>query len=666
MIVDEAAIWGLVESAPDAVVAVDDDGRIVWVNTQTERLFGYPRRELLGEPVELLVPEQARAGHPTQRARYVAAPAPRPMEARGGLAGQRRDGSQFPAEISLTPVHTQQGRLVWVTVRDVSVRRQAEVALREHRAKLQAMVDASPDIITLLDPQGRVQLMSPAVERILGCAPSQRLGEDIFHTPILHPDDREPFTQALRRVLDGQEKQTAARVRARHADGRWVVLEAYIRQLEDGSGVLLIMVRDVTVQAELEEDLRHDKLDAEQASQIKSEYLSRMSHELRTPLNAILGFAQLLELDQLSDEQRDSLHQIHQGAVHLLALINEVLDIAAIDADRLPLSLEPVSVAEVVGEAVELLRPLADQHGVVLHLDLPGGCAAYVQADRQRLAQVVLNLLSNAIKYNHRGGSVRLDCAPVSGGRLRVMVTDTGPGIAPESFESLFIPFERIGEQQAAEGTGLGLALSRRLAEAMGGTLEVSSALGEGSTFWVELALADAPAEPTEGQQHAGTGPDQNQGVAAGPPLTVLCIEDNLPNLQLVEQILRRHDAKLISAMRPQLGLDLAAQHHPDLILLDLGLPDLPGEEVLRRLRAEARTADIPVVILSADARPALIRRLLGQGARAFLSKPLNVGELLGLLDAIAAERQPSAPPPPQPLESADHAAAQHAPPDHL
>src|SRR6266542_2678096 len=442
MIVDEAAIWGLVESAPDAVVAVDDDGRIVWVNTQTERLFGYPRRELLGEPVELLVPEQARAGHPTQRARYVAAPAPRPMEARGGLAGQRRDGSQFPAEMSLTPVHTQQGRLVWVTVRDVSVRRQAEVALREHRAKLQAMVDASPDIITLLDPQGRVQLMSPAVERILGCAPSQRLGEDIFHTPILHPDDREPFTQALRRVLDGQEKQTAARVRARHADGRWVVLEAYIRQLEDGSGVLLIMVRDVTVQAELEEDLRHDKLDAEQASQIKSEYLSRMSHELRTPLNAILGFAQLLELDQLSDEQRDSLHQIHQGAVHLL-------------------------------------RPLADQHGVVLHLDLPGGCAAYVQADRQRLAQVVLNLLSNAIKYNHRGGSVRLDCAPVSGGQLRVMVTDTGPGIAPESFESLFIPFERIGEQQAAEGTGLGLALSRRLAEAMGGTLEVSSALGE-------------------------------------------------------------------------------------------------------------------------------------------------------------------------------------------
>ncbi len=334
--------------------------------------------------------------------------------------------------------------------------------------------------------------------------------------------------------------------------------------------------------------------------------------------------------------------------MHLLALINAVLDIAAIDADRLPLSLEPVSVAEVVGEAVELLRPLGDQHGVVLHLGLPGGCAAYAQADRQRLAQVVLNLLSNAIKYNHRGGSVRLDCAPVSGGRLRVAVTDTGPGIAAESLESLFIPFERLGERQAAEGTGLGLALSRRLAEAMGGTLGVSSALGEGSTFWVELALADAPAEPTGGQQHAGTGPDQDQDAAAGPP-TVLCIEDNLPNLQLVEQIMRRHGARLISAMRPQLGLDLAAQHHPDLILLDLGLPDLPGEEVFRRLRAEPRTADIPVVILSADARPALSRRLLEQGARAFLSKPLNVGELLGLLDAVTAERQPSAPPPPIP-----------------
>jgi PAS domain S-box-containing protein len=649
VIVDQAAIWGLVESAPDAVVAVDDDGRIVWVNAQTERLFGYPRQELLGEPVELLVPEQARADHPAQRARYVADPVPRPMEARGGLAGRRKDGSLFPAEISLNAVHTQQGLLIWARVRDVGVRRRAEVALREHQATLQAMVNASPDIIALLDSQGRVQLMSPAVERILGYAPSQRLGEDIFHSPILHPDDREPFTQALRRVIDGQEEQTAVRVRTRHVDGHWVVLEAYIRRLEDGSGVLLIMVRDVTGQAALEADLRHDKLEAEQASQIKSEYLSRMSHELRTPLNAILGFAQLLELDQLNQEQRDCVRQIHQGAEHLLALINEVLDIAAIEADRLPLSLEPVSVAAVLGEAVELLRPLADQHGILLLPGPSGGCAAHVQADRQRLTQILLNLLSNAVKYNHPGGSVVLDCAPVSGGRLRVSVSDTGPGIAPESFDSLFTPFERVGEQQAAQGTGLGLALSKRLAEAMGGMLGVSSVVGEGSTFWVELALAEAPAEPTQ-QQHARGWSDRDEGAAAGSALTVLCIEDSLPNLQLVERIVRRRPgAKLISAMRPQLGLDLAAQHHPDLVLLDLGLPDLSGEEVLRRLRAEPRTADVPVVVLSADARPAMISRLLDQGARAFLTKPLDVSELLGLLDAVTAERQPTAPPLPSP-----------------
>jgi PAS domain S-box-containing protein len=647
MTVTEATIRELVACAADAVVVVDASGRIVLVNTQTERLFGYPRVELLDEPVELLVPEGARASHAAQRAKYLANPVTRPMATMSGLAGQRKDGSEFPAEIGLSAIRTTQGGLlVWATVRDVTDRRQAEAALREREATLQAMVNASPDIIAILDAEGRVRLMSTAVQRILGYAPTERLGEVLFASPILHPADREPFAQVLRRVLDGQEEQTTARVRARHLDEHWVVLEAYIRRLGDGTGVLLIMVRDVTGQATLEEGLRQDKREAEQVSQIKSEYLSRMSHELRTPLNAILGFAQLLELDERREEQRESIRHILSGARHLLGLINEVLDISAIEADRLPLSLESVSVAEVLGEAVELIRPLADQHGVVLDPALPAGCAGHVHADRQRLAQVLLNLLSNAVKYNHPGGSVRVACTLGSDERLRVAVTDTGPGIAAESFETLFVPFERLGGQPGVEGTGLGLALSKRLAEAMGGTLGLTSAVGQGSTFWVELAVAEAPAEHTKHQQ-ARRSSDQDQGAATGPTLTVLCIEDNLPNLQLVERIVgRRPRVKLISAMRPQLGLDLAAQHHPDLVLLDLGLPGLSGEEVFRRLRAEPSTADIPVVVLSADARPALIGRLLEQGARAFLTKPLDITELLGLLDAIATEHQQAALPP--------------------
>jgi signal transduction histidine kinase/ActR/RegA family two-component response regulator len=377
------------------------------------------------------------------------------------------------------------------------------------------------------------------------------------------------------------------------------------------------------------------------ANQAKSEYLSRMSHELRTPLNAILGFAQLLELEDLREQQRESLHYILSAARHLLGLINEVLDIAAIEAGRLPLSLEPVPVADVVAEAVSLIRPLADQHGVLLASQSPS-CDAHVRGDRQRLKQILLNLVSNAVKYNREGGSVRLDCEELAGGRMRVKVSDTGPGIPAESIERLFVPFERLENgQEAAEGTGLGLPLSKGLAEAMGGTLELTTAVGQGTTFWVELPLTEGPVQRADRQEREGSSPAEAR--VKGPEMTVLYIEDNLSNMQLVERILgRRPSVRLITAMRPQLGLDLAGEHHPDLVLLDLHLPDMPGQEVLRRLRANPATAQIPVVVLSADARPSLIRELREQGARAFLTKPLDVKQLLDLLDGVAAGREGS------------------------
>jgi PAS domain S-box-containing protein len=612
------------------------------VSGNVERVLGYTQEEVLRTPgfwVGRLHPED-RERLTAALERAVAERAPRLEQEYRFLL---RDGYRWLYSVTRL-VYGEDGELVDTLgyAMDVTERRQADEAVREREATLQAVVNASPDVISILDGDGRIRSISPAIERILGRSPVDSVGRQAFSSDTIHPDDLERFSEAQRRVLSGQLEHASVRLRARHADGHWLTLEAHSRSLAATAGVLVVS-RDVTEQAALEEELRLAKLAAEQANEAKSEYLSRMSHELRTPLNAILGFAQLLELDDLETEQHDNLGHILSGARHLLSLINEVLDIAAIEAGRLSLSLEPVALADVSSEAISLIRPLADQQHIVL-VGPEVACATHVLGDRQRLKQVLLNLLSNAVKYNREGGSVQLACEPVAGGRLRILVTDTGLGIPAEAVERLFVPFERVTDtQRGIEGTGLGLPLSKRLAEAMGGTLELASTPGQGSTFWVELPLAESPVAH-DGRQEPEEEPEEEPAEQAGPAVTVLYIEDNLSNLRLVERVLgRRPGVRLISAMRPQLGLELAAEHHPDLVLLDLHLPDMPGEEVLCRLKASPRTAGIPVVILSADARTGLIQRLLEQGARAFLTKPLDVRELLGLLDTVAAEHERAA-----------------------
>jgi signal transduction histidine kinase/ActR/RegA family two-component response regulator len=387
--------------------------------------------------------------------------------------------------------------------------------------------------------------------------------------------------------------------------------------------------RAETEQAKLEAERAREQ--AERANGAKSEFLSRMSHELRTPLNAVLGFGQLLELEPLEPEAGKSVSQILKAGRHLLELINEVLDISRIEAGRMAVSLEAVAVQETVEEALELIRPLAAEKNVTVMREQGTG-SGYVRADRQRLKQVLLNLLSNAVKYNHEGGSVWVR---VEGDqeRTRIEISDTGRGIPPEQLDRLFTPFERLdAEQLGIEGTGLGLALSRGLTDAMGATLSVESAPGQGSTFRIELQAAehqlDAPAHPDESVRVV---------VAAGPGRphsTLVYIEDNLPNLRLIEQVLtRRPEIKLISAMQGSLGLELVREHRPDLVLLDLHLPDLSGEEVLARLQADPSTAGIPVVMLSADATPGQVERFEAQGASAYLTKPLDVRKFLDLLD---------------------------------
>jgi signal transduction histidine kinase/ActR/RegA family two-component response regulator/HAMP domain-containing protein len=384
---------------------------------------------------------------------------------------------------------------------------------------------------------------------------------------------------------------------------------------------------------ERSEDLEQARREADRANQAKSEFLSRMSHELRTPLNAILGFAQLLEMDLLNQEQRESVGHILKGGRHLLDLINEVLDISRIETGRLAISLEPVSVREVVIESLDLIAPLAAKQKIRLESGTRDVPDRFVLADRQRLKQVLLNLLSNAVKYNRPQGTVALSFEEAAG-RLRITVRDTGPGIAPERMNRLFTPFDRLGVEQAGiEGTGLGLALSMRLVDAMGGTMAAESAVGVGSRFWMELPTTEGPEHRVE---RMGDAPAAAELEASKRARLVLYVEDNIPNLKLIQRLLaHRPEVRLLPAMQGRLGLDLARQHRPDLILLDLHLPDIQGDEILNRLQDDPETRHIPVVVISADATPGQVERLLAAGARDYLTKPLNVQKLLSVLDDL-------------------------------
>jgi signal transduction histidine kinase len=374
----------------------------------------------------------------------------------------------------------------------------------------------------------------------------------------------------------------------------------------------------------------------ERANSAKNDFLSRMSHELRTPLNVVLGFGQLLEMGEIDDDQRRSVGHILSAGQHLLDLVNEVLDLSRIESGRMTISPEPVELADLANEAVDLIRPLADDRAIRITAGLES-CHHLVVADRQRLKQVLLNLLSNAVKYNRDGGEVELSCLGSGPDRLRLLVRDTGAGIPRALLDKLFEPFERLGADQTVEGTGLGLALSKQLVELMGGSIGVDTREVDGSTFWVELAVATSPAEAV-----AERVPEEGatERPSAGGTRRVLLIEDNLANLKLIEALVQdRAGMELLPAMTGRLGVELAREHQPDLILLDQHLPDIPGAEVLQRLRATPETRAIPIVIVSADATPGQLQRMLEIGATAYVTKPIDVAAFLELLDQLLGPR---------------------------
>ncbi len=402
---------------------------------------------------------------------------------------------------------------------------------------------------------------------------------------------------------------------------------------------VLSSYEDITEQKRAVAEIHEARREADAANLAKSEFLSRMSHELRTPLNAILGFGQILDKQDLMPLAKESVDYIIRGGRHLLGLVNEILDIASVEAGRLELSLEPIALDDIVPEACSLMRPLAMERNIHLCEDTSEVIGNYILADHQRLKQVLINLISNAIKYNRESGQVEVLCEPKSDEWMTISVRDTGFGIAPEDLSKLFAPFERLNASTSGiEGTGLGLVLSQRLVTAMGGTLEVESILGQGTTFIIALPRTTSPKEQLSNLPEAALA--LNASKESERTYSVLCIEDNPSNLRLIEIILKsRSDITLLTAIQGSVGLDLARQHEPDIILLDLNLPDIHGKDVLARLQQSAITRDIPVIIISADATSNQVERLLKDGAKAYLTKPLDVVLFLDTLEEFLLPR---------------------------
>ncbi|HEU4883863.1 MAG TPA: PAS domain S-box protein [Longimicrobium sp.] len=637
----------LIENSHDVTCILDPLGVMTYQSPSLRRLLGWEPDEMIGRSTwQFIHPDDVGRVVETMSAILSEPGTSRRVEYRF----QRKDGEWRMVEAigrTLSPDTAEHGLVA--NIRDVTERQLAEQALQEREEHFRRLIENAHDITCILTGDGVMTYLSPSIERVLGYAAEELVGRNSFE--LIHPDDAAGVVAAIQSVITSADGTGYAEYRFRHADGEWRHLEAVGRMVVEGEpeAGFVSNIRDVTERKHAEEALREATLaaekaraEAERANLAKSEFLSRMSHELRTPMNSILGFGQVLARAELRVDQQKHVQHILKAGRHLLRLINEVLEIARIEAGRQSFSLEPVHLGTVMQEAVSLVRPMSEQYGVEVDEVIGTGRDGFVHADRQRLTQVLLNLLSNAIKYNKEGGSVHLSCevdlAPedpeaedAGEPRVWLRVEDTGQGIPEARMHQLFTPFARLGaEQTEVEGTGLGLALSLRLAEGMGGTLELERSGPEGSVF--RLGLLGA-ANPLRRAEDAGL-PVAPQGDGEHGTAQLLYIEDNLANLDLVETfLLSRPGWKLVPALQGRIGVELAREHRPDLVLLDLHLPDISGEEVLRRLRADPRTATIPIVIISADATRDSVERLRGAGADAYLTKPLDLDEFLATLE---------------------------------
>ncbi len=510
----------------------------------------------------------------------------------------------------------------------------ARIGQQEAELRYRAIITQTAEGFLVVEPRTQAILEgNPACETLLGWSASQLRTKTLREVSTSLADAAARFAATSATQTD----RTPREVQYEGPPGAKLVLEVSGGSIDsDGRPITVLVLRDVTARRQAEA-ARLAKDAADRANQQKSEFLSRMSHELRTPLNSILGFAQLLQMQGLNQDEAQSVGQIVKAGQHLLSLINEVLDIARVEAGRVPLSMESVGVHPVLQEAVDLVAHLTIAQGCSIRYEAEAA-ERYVMADQQRLKQVLLNLLSNAVKYNRENGTVTVACENRPDKTLRIKVADTGYGIPSEKMLDLFTPFARLGADKThIEGTGLGLTLSKRLVDAMGGRIGVESVVNEGTTFWVDLPYAESSAIPSaQAEEPSGSSPRllEIPKTQTGGHRSVLYIEDNPANLRLIRDIAAfRPEIKLITALRGRLGLDLARRNLPDLILLDLELPDISGLEILTELKAQPRTRQIPVVMLTADATRDQAETLKAAGCDGYLAKPLDSAKLLEALN---------------------------------
>lgn len=627
------------EAIPDPLFEVDIEGRCLAYRAPRADSLVAPPRQLLGRTVREVMPEAE--AQKVIDALHIASGTGRSSGAQLHLNLPRGE-RWFEFSVSRKPGAAEDSDRFIVLSRDITDRKRAELALLQSEQSFRYFFEAGLVGMAITAPDKHWGNFNQRLSEMLGYGHQEM--QDLTWSELTYPDDlaadEANFNRVLAREIDGYTMDK----RFIRKDGS--VLHAAIavrceRDLQGEAERFFVVVEDIGERKRAEQELaRHgDELEllvqersselivardaALAASRAKTEFLSRMSHELRTPLNAIMGFSQLLELDRtLSTRSRQFVRETLQAGGHLLALINDVLDLAQVESGRIALTPKALPLAEIGHEVLTLLQPLADQRGVTLQ---PGVFAGLVvRADRMRLKQVLVNIVSNAIKYNRTAGSVSLEAAALDEETLRITVRDTGVGIAPERLSEVFEPFNRAGaESGPIEGTGIGLSICRRLVDLMGGRMGVTSRPGGGSEFWVDLPR-DRGAEVDAAQAGVISTPGPTPS-----PLGVsklLYVEDNPANLQLMKHIIERHDRlQLLCATSAALGLESARTNRPDLILLDIGLPDMDGYELLTQLRADRRTRDIPAVAVTANAMPSDTQRALDAGFDEYLPKPIDI-----------------------------------------
>ncbi len=648
----------ILTSANFAIIATDEKGIIQVFNVGAERMLGYEAAEVTNKitPADISDPHEviARAQNLSIELETSITPgfaalvfkASRGIEDIYELTYIRKDGSRIPAVLSVTALRDTQDAIIGYLLigTDNTARKQVEAEqkkldqrLRDQHFYNRSLIESNIDALMTTDPAGIITDVNKQMEALTGCTRDELIGAPFKN----YFTDPERAQAGIKRVLS-ENKVTNYELTACARDGKKTDVSYNATTFYDRDRNLqgvFAAARDVTERKRLDQILEENNIEletaksvAEKANLAKSDFLSSMSHELRTPLGAILGFAQLMEsaTPEPTPTQKRSINQILQGGWYLLELINEILDLALIESGKLSLSLESISLVEVMRECEAMIEPQAKKREVSVtfpNFNIP----YFVQADRTRVKQILINLLSNAIKYNKLNGSVIVTCTALAADRIRISVEDTGAGLSPEKIAQLFQPFNRLGqENQDQEGTGIGLVMTKRLVELMGGEIGLESTPGKGSIFWVEMNLTEMRipnlTDIVEITPH--TAPFDNNSY------TLLYVEDNSANLMLVEDLIeRRPNIRLLSARDGASGVDVARTELPDVILMDINLPGISGIDALKLLARDATTAHIPIIALSANAIPTDIAKGLEAGFFRYLTKPIKVTEFMDTLD---------------------------------